>query len=223
VRADGLARASRLPARDGAACVQLGALGPGMLAGDRFVTHGTVAPGAVLLVRGQMATPVYAGGRAAGAEMRWTVDDGGTLVVVGQPVLPERGSVTELRVELDVRGSGCAIVAETLALAPGATVRASTIGRCDGTLGLRDVVAIDGDTVAAGAVGTLVALSGEAPLRERFSAAAWALLDADGTVRGGVGGTAHALVVRLRGGTFAVAQATAALADALLAIRMKAP
>jgi hypothetical protein len=217
VRFEGLARSSRLPAPGGHARVMLSTLGPGLLGGDRFVTRVRVEPGGSLVATAQMATPVFPGAAAA-AEGTWDVADAATLCVLGQPIVPLPGSAAEIRSTIGVAGTGFAVVAETLVPARGAVLRGRTLATIDGTVVVRDVVELR-DAVAAGSVGTVYAIAADGRLRERCATAAWAALADCAGVRGGAGVTAGAVVVRLCGGTFAVARATVAVADALLAQR----
>jgi urease accessory protein UreH len=214
----GLARSSRLPRRsDGGAHVMLGTLGPGVLRGDRFVTSGRLGPGASLVVTGQMATPVFPGA-AATIEAHWDIATGARLCAIGQPLVPLAGSSLTSVLTFDVAGSGLAIAGETLALGHDATLGARTIGRIDGAVVLRDVLELRPALAQAEAVGSVYAIAADAALRARLTGAAWALVEAIPGVRGGVGGCDGAVVVRVVGAPFAVGEATAAVAERLLAL-----
>ncbi len=209
----GLARTSRLPPeRDGAARVMTATLGPGVLRGDRFVTTGRVGAHAALVATAQMATPVYAGAPAV-LDARWEIAEGATLCLVGSPLLPQPGCTVTLELRLDVRGSGLAIAADTLVVAPGATVRGRTAGTLDGRIVLRDAIALQPGGTSSGAIGSVYAIAADPRLRARLTDAAWSFLDGANEVRGGAGGCDGAVVVRLAGGAFAVGEATAALAE----------
>lgn len=220
-RAEGLARVSRLPSHDGAAHLQLATLGPGMLAGDAFALAGSLGPEATLVVNAQMATPIFAGAGATVATTSWRVAEGATLCAIGQPLVPAAASTSTLRTEIDVCADGCAIVAETLVVTADAALRSTVVARIDDVLALRDAVALPAVGVRGEAVGTVFAIARDAALRARFQATACRLLDTDATIHGGVGGTELALVVRTSGPTYAVQQATTALARVLLEQRAR--
>jgi len=218
----GLARTSRLPhTMDGAAHVMLATLGPGVLRGDRFVTTGRLGPDAALVVRAQMATPLFPGA-AARLEARWEVATGAMLCVLGAPLVPLPGCNVEATLTLDVAGSGLAIAAETLVVGQGATLRGRTLGSIDGTVVLRDVVELRPTATQADAIGTVYAVAADDALRTRLTTAAWAVLAQAGEVRGGVGGCTGAVVVRIAGGAFAVGAATALVAECWRGLRFSA-
>jgi urease accessory protein UreH len=191
-----LSRSSRAFAvRDGAIRVQLSTLGPGVLGGDRFTLDGTVAAHASLIAAGQMATPVFAGASPSRTDAEWTVADGATLLIAGEPLLLEPGSEHVAAATFALAGSGCAIVVDTFGLRGSARLAMRTHARIDGTLVYRDAFDLAGD--ADGAYGTIAFISADAARRAAF--AERALAARAGAVRAGVGETAAAVVVRLTG------------------------
>jgi urease accessory protein UreH len=198
IRCEGLSRSSRaFAAKNGAIRVQLSTLGPGVLAGDRFTLDGAVAAHASLIAAGQMATPVFAGASPSRTDAEWTVADGATLLIAGEPLLLEPGSEHVAGATFALAGSGCAIVVDIFGLRGTARLAMRTHARIDGILVYRDAFDLAGD--AEGAYGTIAFICADAARRAAFAERAHAVgLDA-GTVRAGVGETATAVVVRLTG------------------------
>lgn len=199
IRCEGLARSSRaLPAPAGALRVMLSMLGPGVLSGDRFSLEGTLGERASLIACGQMATPVFAGASPSRTDAGWHVADGATLVVAGEPLVLEPSSAHATAATFAVSGSGCAIVADTFVLRGAARLSTRTHATVDGRLVYRDAYDVGGDL--AGAFGTVTIITADAARRAEFAAHAASILTAAGdALRGGIGETAGAVVVRLHG------------------------
>lgn len=201
MRYDGLMRCSRpFPAERGGMRIVVATLGPGMLAGDRFTTSGRVERDAALAVDSQMATPVFAGTGVSEASVRWTVEDGATLCLLAEPLMTQPGSVHRSDVSVAIDGSGVAIAGETVALAATSSLELRTTAAVDGARAVWDVLRWT-DVPAEQAFGTVFVIASDEQLRKRSAAAAWSELGerrAAG-VRGGVGGTAFATVIRIEG------------------------
>jgi urease accessory protein UreH len=200
LRSTGLSRSSRAFAeRDGAVRIVLATLGPGVLAGDRFELSGRVSPRAALAVRGQMATPVFAGSACSRWFARWRVADRAVLDAVNEPLVLEAGSEHLARTEVEVEGDGIAILAEVVAARGPASLSARTAVWLDGRFVLRDALALSGDSFAR-ALGTIVVVAREAALREAIAREARRLCsEAGGEGRAGLGETQAAVVVRIQG------------------------
>ncbi|MGP6156440.1 MAG: urease accessory protein UreD [Vulcanimicrobiaceae bacterium] len=198
LRSSGLSRTSRAFAeRGGAVRVVLGTLGPGVLAGDRFALTGRILARAALVVRGQMATPVFAGQTPSRAWATWAVGDGGLLDAVNEPLVLEAGSEHAARTQVDVEGSGVAILAETVGFRGPARLAVRTSVSLDGALVFRDALALEGSP-AAGALGTVVVVARDGALRAAIAEQARTLCASfSGEGRAGLGETAAAVVVRL--------------------------
>lgn len=199
IRCDGLSRSSRaFAAKNGAIRVQLSTLGPGVLGGDRFTLDGAVTEHASLIAAGQMATPVFAGAMPSRTEATWTVADGATLLVAGEPLLLEPGSDHVAGARFVVVGSGCAIVIDTFALRGSARLAMRTQATVDGSLVYRDAFALASG--AAGAYGTVALVTADVARRAAFAERAARVADHAGdSLRVGIGETAAAVVVRLTG------------------------
>jgi hypothetical protein len=140
---------------------------------------------------------VFAGGAPSQTDAGWQVADGATLIVAGEPLLLEPGSAHAAGTTFDVRGSGCAIVADTFGLRGPARLSMHSRAVLDGRLVYRDAYDVTGDL--AGAFGTVTLIAADANRRAAFAAAAAALAASVPRVRIGVGETAAAVVVRLHG------------------------
>ena len=199
IRCEGLSRSSRaFAAPSGAIRLVLSTLGPGVLGGDRFTLDGTVAERASLVACGQMATPVFAGTSPSCTDAGWHVADGATLLVAGEPLLLEPGSTHAAGATFAIEGSGCATVVDTFGLRGSARLSMRTRATLDGRLVYRDAFDIAGD--AAGAFGTVTLIAADTVVRTTFLTRAHAIIQsAEETVRGGTGGTATSVVVRLHG------------------------
>jgi len=193
VRYDGLSRVSR-PQRDGdAVAVVIAHLGPGIIGGDRYATGVRVEAGASLLVTGQMATPVFARAGASSTDARWQVAPGGTLIVRAEPLMLAAGARHDANAAIAVAGDGCAIVGDIVTVAPGALVRLRTNARIDGRLVARDACDLraNGDAIA-----TLFAVCADGAQRAAMAAVLAPIVAAAPGVRGGLGATSGAIVVR---------------------------
>ena len=199
IRCDGLSRSSRaFAAKDGAIRVQLSTLGPGVLGGDRFTLDGTVSEHASLIAAGQMATPVFAGALPSQTDAVWSVADGATLFIAGEPLLLEPGSEHVAGATFSIAGTGCAMVVDTFGLRGSVRLAMRTHASIDGMLVYRDAFGLAGDT--AGACGTVAFITADAALRATFTERAMRVAaQAGDPVRAGVGETAAAVVVRLTG------------------------
>ena len=156
IRGEGLLRASR-PFHEGAASrVVVAHLGPGMIRGDAFATGGTLAPGAHLIVAGQMATRILSGPEPALHEARWDVDAGAILELLPEPVLVSAGTAYEGTTELQLAPGARAIVSELVVCELGASVRATLLGRRGARCAFVDTLLLDGTDRDACAVGTLL-------------------------------------------------------------------
>jgi urease accessory protein len=172
-------------------------LGPGVIGGDRYALDVHVEANASLLVAGQMATPVYAHSATSSLDATWHVASGASLVVCGEPVMLDAGARHDIRTTLDVDGSGCAILADIVTVAPAALARVRTIARIDGR-----VVARDSCDLAAlsGCLATIVVACADAARRARLAVALETVIAVSPPgVRAGVGATDGAVVVRAAG------------------------
>lgn len=199
IRCEGLSRSSRaFAAPAGAIRLVLSTLGPGVLAGDRFILDGAVAERASLIACGQMATPVFAGATPSQTDAGWQVADGAALLVAGEPLLLEPGSMHAAGATFALTGSGKAIVVDTFGLRGSARLSMRTSATLDGKLVYRDAYDISGDL--AGAFGTVTLITADAAARAAFLDHATAMCErVAGAVRAGTGETAAAAVVRLHG------------------------
>jgi urease accessory protein UreH len=199
IRCEGLSRSSRaFAAPCGAIRVQLSTLGPGVLGGDRFTLAGTVSEHASLIAAGQMATPVFAGTLPSRTDAAWSVADGATLLVAGEPLVLEPGSEHASVATFAIAGTGCAIVVDTFCLRGSARLAMRTQATVNGTLVYRD--AFDFASAADGAYGTVAFVAADAERRAAFAERAARVAAAAGEpVRAGIGETAAAVVVRLTG------------------------
>jgi urease accessory protein UreH len=198
IRCEGLSRTSRaFAAPNGAIRLMLSALGPGVLAGDRFSLDGTLAEQASLTAFGQMATPVFAGADASQTRAAWQVADGATLVVASEPLLLEPDSEHAAGASFTIEGSGSAIVIDTFGLRGSARLSMRTRATLDGRLVYRDAYDIAGDL--AGAFGTVTLIAAAADVRNAFLARVPCVAANASGVRIGCGETAGAAIVRLHG------------------------
>jgi urease accessory protein UreH len=198
LRFEGVARASRpLRADAGAVHVIASALGPGLLAGDRVSRDVDVAMGATLVVSGQMATPVFAGAAPSSSVARTQVGKGAAFVAPSQPLLLAPGALHESFSELEVSADGLAFVAEIVVLGREARLRSRTSARIDGRLAVRDACDLEGDG-SQHALLTAIVVSADADRRRTISTSLEALLEAEPAIRGGLGETAGATVLRAR-------------------------
>jgi urease accessory protein UreH len=198
IRCEGLSRTSRAFAAPlGAIRLMLSALGPGVLAGDRFTLDGSLSERAALTAFGQMATPVFAGADASQTRATWHVADGATLIVASEPLLLEPGSEHAAGASYAVEGSGSAIVVDAFGLRGAARLSMRTQATLDGRLVYRDAYDIARDL--AGAFGTVTLIAADAAVRNAFLARAREIAAGAGGVRIGWGETPGAAVVRLHG------------------------
>lgn len=155
IRGEGLLRASR-PFHEGAASrVVVAHLGPGMIRGDAFATGGSVAPGAHLIVAGQMATRVLSGPEPAVHDAVWHVGREGTLDLQPEPVLVGAGTAYLGTTELHLAPGARVRVREIVLCERGASVRTTLTGRRDRRLAFVDALTLEGDADAH-AIGTLL-------------------------------------------------------------------
>jgi urease accessory protein len=193
VRYEGLSRVSR-PRRDGNAVqVVVAHLGPGIIGGDRYATDVRVERDATLVVTGQMATPVYARDGSSALQARWQVAPGASLVVRAEPVMLDAGAQHGQETSIDVAGDGCAIVGDIVTVAPGALARVRTTARIDGRLVARDACDL---RAGSGAITTLLVVCASAERRAAFAALLEPIVAAAADVRGGLGATDGAVIVR---------------------------
>jgi urease accessory protein UreH len=198
IRCDGLSRSSRaFAAPFGALRLVLSTLGPGVLSGDRFTVEGNVAQRASLVASGQMATPVFAGAHSSQTDAVWHVADGAALVVAGEPLLLEPGSMHACGATFALVGSGTAIVVDTFGLRGQARLSMRTHATLDGRLVYRDAYDVEGGP--AGVFGTVTLLAAGAGERAAFLARAEGIVAGTASVRMGTGETAAAIVVRMHG------------------------
>jgi hypothetical protein len=208
IRGEGLLRASR-PFHEGAASrVVVAHLGPGMIRGDAFATGGSVAPGAHLIVAGQMATRVLSGPEPAVHDAVWHVGREGTLDLQPEPVLVGAGTAYLGTTELHLAPGARVRVREIVLCERGASVRTTLTGRRDRRLAFVDALTLEGDADAH-AIGTLL-FAGSVDL-----AALDARADALRGVRAGIGVLRDGdVLVRVAGtGVREVAAALDALQD----------
>lgn len=193
---DGLARASRaLREPRGAARVVTATLGPGLLGGDAVTRDTVVASGATLVVAAQMATPVFAGNAPSRSDARSRVAAGAELYVTGEVLLLAPRSAHEVSAAFDVSGDGFAVHAEIVVLGAGARLRSRTSARIDGRLVVRDACDLDGDG-SGRALLTAIVVSADSQRRACLAALLQGLLGEDPAIRGGLGATDGATIVR---------------------------
>jgi urease accessory protein UreH len=198
LRFEGVARASRpLRADAGAVHVIASALGPGLLAGDHVSRDVDVAMGATLVVSGQMATPVFAGASPSSSVARTQVAKGAAFVAPSQPLLLAPGALHESVNELEVSADGLAFVAEIVVLGRDARLRSRTAARIDGRLAVRDACDLAGDG-SQHALLTAIVVTADADRRMAISRSLEALLGAEPAIRGGLGATDGATILRAR-------------------------
>jgi urease accessory protein UreH len=204
IRFEGLARASRaLPEHDGAVRVLTSTLGPGMLAGDRVTSEFEVGSQTTLTVASQMATPIFAGAKVSRGEVpsrivaRSRVAAGGAFYALGEPLLLAPQARHETSTELDVSGDGFALLAEIVVLGADARLRTRTSARIDGMLALRDASDLEGDGTEC-ALLTVFVVTTDAAWRAEVASAFAALLGDEPAIRGGLGATDGATMLRAR-------------------------
>lgn len=173
--------------------VVLAHLGPGILGGDRYASRVRLEPDAVLGVTGQMATPVYACRGSSSTEASWDVATGGALSVRTEPVMLDAGATHDMFSCIDMAPDATAIFADIVTVAAGAVARLRTTVRVNERLVLRDACDL---RARPGAVATVLVVAGGAARRAAMTVAAQGLLDGTTDVRGGLGGTPAALVLR---------------------------
>jgi urease accessory protein UreH len=127
-----------------------------MVRGDVFATGGTVAPGAHLIVAGQMATRVLSGPDTVTSVTRWTVEPGATLELLMEPTLACAGAAYETRTELALHPQARAIAIEVVHRERGAALSASTLAHRSGRLACADTLRFTADDDESGAIGTLL-------------------------------------------------------------------
>ena len=196
LRFDGVMRASRpLPDAAGAIRVLTSTLGPGLLAGDSIARHVEVGDGATLIVATQMATPVFAGTGPSRSDTHAKVGEGAALYAPGEPLLLAPRAECEASAEFDVSVTGLALVADIVLLGAGARLRSRTSARIDGRLVLRDACDLEG-TGAERAFLTAIVVTANATKRAALASALTAVLLGAPAVRGGLGATDGATIVR---------------------------
>jgi urease accessory protein UreH len=218
LRYDGLARCSRPFARDGAALVVLAQLGPGVIRGDAVATSGRVDPGAHLIITQQTATRILGGAQTARSRADWSVAQGATLELIGEPIVAADDANYEATTTIDLASEARVLVAEIAHVPGNAKVRLRTVVTRAG----REIVydAVDAQAAAPQAVGTLVF----AGLTEEAATGALVALDAaadtiDG-VRVGVGLLSDGVFARVTGeGSWIVRAALETLGRYLLDVR----
>lgn len=123
------------PRRTGPAQVHLAATAGGPLPGDEAVLELEVGPGATLVVRAVAATVALPGPEPQASPSRWTicarVADGGSLVLLGEPLVAATGCRHETTAEVSL-GAGARLVWRDL-LVPGRSGEESG----DAVVGLR--------------------------------------------------------------------------------------
>jgi urease accessory protein UreH len=170
-------------------------LGPGLLAGDSISRHVDVGAGATLIVAAQMSTPVFAGARTSRNETLATVAADGSLYSPGEPLLLAPRAALETSAELDVSATGLALVADIVVLSAGARIHSRTSARIDGRLVLRDACELEGDGAEPALLSAIV-VTANAAHRAALGSALTALLLDHPAVRGGLGATDGAAIVR---------------------------
>ena len=196
VRYDGLARASRpLDDARGACHLVTATLGPGLIAGDRVQRDVDVETGASLLLTSQMATPVFAGDAASRSDVRSRVAPRAALYAPGEVLLLASKAVHESHAWIDVAADGLALSAEIAVLGASARLRTRTVATIDGRLVLRDACDLAGDG-SQRALLTATVVTADVSRRAALAHAFAAILGAEPGVRGGVGATEGATIVR---------------------------
>jgi urease accessory protein len=193
VRYDGLSRVSRAQ-RDGDAAKAIVAyLGPGILGGDVYGVDVHVDAAARLVIEGQMATPVFARDVPSSVRARWRVERGASLIVRAEPLMLDRHARHAVHATLDVASGGFAALAEIVTVAGDACAKMRTTARIDGRLAVRDACDVRGRDEA---VATVIVVCDDEPRRAALADAMQVTLLASRGVRGGVGVTHGALVLR---------------------------
>jgi hypothetical protein len=155
IRTSGLLRTSR-PFREGAAArIVVAHLGPGMVRGDAFAIGGRVAPGAHLIVAGQMATRVLSGPERVTNEATWTLERDATLELIAEPTLVSSGAAYDARLELALAPGARAVVVELIRRDRGSALSIATIARRGARHALIDVLRFDADEGGDEVFGTL--------------------------------------------------------------------
>ncbi len=194
VRYDGITRCSRAFTRGDAALVVLSQLGPGVVRGDDVSTIGHLRADAHLIVTSQTATRVMGGPRASRSRARWTVDDGATLDIVGEPLLAAHDARYEATTAIELGRGSLVLLSEVAAVPSGAAVRLRTVVQRAGREFLYD--AFDAGAAAPHAVGTLALIGLPADQIACVLAALDAVENPPG-IRCGVGALAAGLFARM--------------------------
>ncbi|MDB5072549.1 MAG: UreD urease accessory protein [Candidatus Eremiobacteraeota bacterium] len=216
IRAGGLLRASRAFAEGAAARVVVSHLGPGMVRGDAFASSGRVAPGAHLIVAGQMATRVLSGPDPVINAARWVVERGARLDVIAEPTLVASGASYDARLALALEPGARAVVTELVRRERGAALRVAMHVMRGERCALADVLALGADDAEDAAIGTLTvfhAIGGDEPCLDALDREA----DLHDEVRIGIGRLRDGdVLVRITGrSAWAVREALDRLREAL--------
>jgi hypothetical protein len=115
------------------------------------------------------------------------------LIVRPEPLMLAAAARHDATAAIAVEGDGCAIVADIVTVSPEALVRLRTTARIDGRLVLRDACDL---RAQAGAVATLFAVCADGVDRAAMAAMLEPIVATAPGVRGGLGATAGAIVVR---------------------------
>lgn len=194
VRYDGISRCSRAFARGDAALVVLSQLGPGVVRGDDVSTVGDVRAGAHLIVTSQTATRVMGGPRISRSTSTWTLEDGATLDIVGEPLVAAPDARYEATTTIELGRGSLVLISDVAAVPSGADVHLRTVVRRAGREGWYDAFAAA--AVAPLAVGSF-ALVGLPPDDIPAALAALDAVDVAPGVRCGIGVLANGLFARL--------------------------
>jgi urease accessory protein UreH len=150
VRADGLWRTSR-PFREGNATrIVLSHLGPGMIQGDSFRSTGTVSANAHLIVREQMATRILPGRDPVNASAAWTVNPGGRLDLILEPVLVTSGASYYGKLLISAGANSVVLVSELIVCESGASATTSLMIERDGRVEVIDNLRLEGPSEGTG-------------------------------------------------------------------------
>ena len=126
VRYDGISRCSRAFGRGDAALVVLSQLGPGVVRGDAVSTRGHLRAGAHLIVTSQTSTRLMGGARPARFTSRWTLDDGATLELIGEPLVAYADAAYDALTDIELGARASVLISEIAAVPAAAAVRLRT-------------------------------------------------------------------------------------------------
>jgi hypothetical protein len=147
----------------------------------------------MLVVEGQIATPVFARETPSAVHATWRVARGASLVVRAEPLMLDRHARHDVHATLDVASGGFALLAEIVTVAEDARARLRTTARIDGRLAVRDACDLH---ARSDAVATVLAVCDDVTRRDALAGVMRDALAASPDVYGGVGITGGGILLR---------------------------